>query len=189
MAFQGSLKEIQLPDIIQLVGVSGKSGIFLLERGEERGEIYLQDGQIVHAVYNALRGEEAVYALSIWSEGDFHFQPGVESDIVTIKKSNTNLLMEAARRLDEWRILSKKIPSMDRVPVLRYEEQWKKEVLLSPQEWTLITRMDGRKTIEDLGAGLGWSAFDVCKILYGLITQGLVTLSLSPSSPPTASAS
>jgi hypothetical protein len=189
MAFQGSLKEIQLPDIIQLVSVSGKSGIFLLERGEERGEIYLQDGQIVHAVYNVLRGEEAVYALSIWAEGDFHFQPGVESDIVTIRKSNTNLLMEAARRLDEWKILSKKIPSMDHIPVLRYEEQWKKEVLLSPQEWTLITRVDGRRTIEDLASSLGWSAFDVSKILYGLITQGLITLSLTPSSPSSPSVS
>jgi hypothetical protein len=177
MAFQGSLKEIPLPDIIQLVSVSGKSGIFLLERGEERGEIYLQDGQIVHAVYNLLQGEEAIYALTIWSEGDFHFQPGVESEVITIRKSNTNLLMEAARRLDEWKILSKKIPSMDMIPVLRYQEQWKKEVMLSPQEWTLITQIDGKRSIEALAAVLNWANFDVCKILYGLVTQGLVTLS------------
>ena len=177
MAFQGSLKEIPLPDIIQLVSVSGKSGIFLLERGEERGEIYLQDGQIIHAVYNTLQGEEAIYALTIWSEGDFHFQPGVESEVVTIRKSNTNLLMEAARRLDEWKILSKKIPSMDMVPALKYQEQWKQEVMLSPQEWTLITQIDGKRSIEALAAGLNWAKFDVCKILYGLVTQGLVTLS------------
>jgi hypothetical protein len=176
MAFQGSLKEIPLPDIIQLVSVSGKSGVFLLERGEERGEIYIQDGAIVHAVYNALLGEEAIYALAIWADGEFHFQPGVEAEAHTITKSNTNLLMEAARRLDEWKILSRKIPSMDLVPALKVEEKWRKEVILSPQEWTLITRVDGRKTIEDLAAALAWSTFDVCKILYGLVTQGLVIL-------------
>lgn len=176
MAFQGSIKEIPLPDIIQLVSVSGKSGVFILERGEERGEIYLRDGQIVHAVYNTLTGEEAIYALTIWSEGDFHFQPGVEAEQITITKSNTNLLMEAARRLDEWKILSKKIPSMEAIPQLNYEKDWKKEVILSPMEWTLITQTDGKKNIEELAAALSWSKFDVCKILYGLITQGLVFL-------------
>lgn len=176
MAFQGSLKEIPLPDIIQLVSVSGKSGVFLLERGEERGEIYIQDGRIIHAVYNSLQGEEAIYSLAIWAEGDFHFQPGVEADTATITKSNTNLLMEAARRLDEWKILSKKIPSMDLIPALKVEDKWRKEVILSPQEWTLVTRVDGTRTIEDLADALAWSKFDVCKILYGLVTQGLVTL-------------
>jgi tRNA(adenine34) deaminase len=39
MAFQGSLKELPLPDIIQLVSVSGKTGVFSLKRdGEESGE-------------------------------------------------------------------------------------------------------------------------------------------------------
>jgi hypothetical protein len=176
MAFQGSIKEIPLPDIIQLVSVSGKSGVFLLERGEERGEIYIQDGRIIHAVYNALQGEEAIYALAIWSEGDFHFQPGVEAESFTITKSNTNLLMEAARRLDEWKILSKKIPSLDLIPALKVEDKWRKEVILSPQEWTLVTRVDGSKSIEQLAETLAWSKFDVCKILYGLVTQGLVVL-------------
>ncbi len=49
MAFQGSLAELHLPDIIQLVSVSGKTGVFHLTEGEQRGEIYLKDGQIVHA--------------------------------------------------------------------------------------------------------------------------------------------
>ena len=48
MAFQGSLQELPLPDIIQLVSVSGKTGMFLLESGGSKGEIYLQEGQIVH---------------------------------------------------------------------------------------------------------------------------------------------
>ena len=49
MAFQGSLAELHLPDIIQLVSVSGKTGVFHLTDGVHRGEIYLQDGRIVHA--------------------------------------------------------------------------------------------------------------------------------------------
>ncbi|HPR63057.1 MAG TPA: DUF4388 domain-containing protein [Thermoanaerobaculia bacterium] len=183
MAFQGSLKEIPLPDIIQLVSVSGKTGVFILEKGEERGEIYLREGQIVHAVYLALEGEEAIYALSIWPEGDFHFQPGVEPEKTTIQKSNTNLLMEAARRLDEWRILRKKIPSEDLVPHLIYRPNWQKEVILSPYEWSVVTQMDGVKSIGEVSKVLNWSTFDVAKILYGLITQQLVELKPKEETP------
>src|SRR6185503_9081060 len=98
MAFQGSLSELHLPDIVQLMSVSGKTGVFHLEDGTMKGEIFLKDGQIVHA-----QVEDAVYALAIWNKGDFRFDPGVATEVRTITKSNTNLLMEAARRLDEWR--------------------------------------------------------------------------------------
>ena len=49
MSFQGSISELPVPDIIQLVSVSGKTGMFLLMRGAERGSIYLHNGRIVHA--------------------------------------------------------------------------------------------------------------------------------------------
>ena len=54
MAFQGSLKELPLPDIIQLVSVSGKTGVFTLRNGADSGEIFLRKGQIAHATVGAL---------------------------------------------------------------------------------------------------------------------------------------
>src|SRR5512141_2226448 len=128
MAFQGSLKELPLPDIIQLVSVSGKTGKFTLTRDGERGLIYLKNGQMIHAQVSELIGEEAIYALAIWNHGEFQFSPGEEPQQQTITKSNTNLLMEAARRLDEWRVLSKKIPSVDLVPELMSRENRHEQV-------------------------------------------------------------
>ncbi len=176
MAFQGSLKELPLPDIIQLVSVSGKTGVFSLKRdGDDAGEIYLRGGQIVHAHVGELKGEEAVYELAIWPEGDFVFTPGRETEQTTIQKSNTNLLMEAARRIDEWQILSKRIPSTRLVPVFTTQAATT-SVSLTPQEWSLICKIDERRTIEEVAVGLDMSPFEVCKLLYGLITSGLVAL-------------
>ena len=175
MAFQGSLKELPLPDIIQLVSVSGKTGMFLLEGVESQGHIYLREGQIVHARTGDLTGEEAVYELAIWKEGDFVFTPGEETDVTTIQKSNTNLLMEAARRIDEWQVLSKRIPSTRMVPVFTHQSTTT-SVSLTPQEWSLISRIDERRTIEEIAVALGTSPFEVCKTIYGLITSGLVDL-------------
>lgn len=175
MAFQGSLKELPLPDIIQLVSVSGKTGRFTLTRGEDEGLIYLLNGQIVHAIAGAVEGEEAIYALSIWNDGDFQFNPGESSPDQTITKSNTNLLMEAARRLDEWRVLARKVPSIEMIPVLRADER-REQVTLDPQEWRLVTQIDGRRSIIEIARGMHTTAFDVAKVLYGLVTSELVEL-------------
>lgn len=176
MAFQGSLKELPLPDIIQLVSVSGKTGKFTLTRETDRGYIYLKNGQMVHAFVADLVGEEAIYALAIWNQGEFQFSPGEEPDRQTITKSNTNLLMEAARRLDEWRVLSKKIPSVEYVPELHARENRHEQVTLNPQEWILLTKIDGHRSIADIARALNASSFDVAKILYGMITGELVVL-------------
>ena len=176
MAFQGSLKELPLPDIIQLVSVSGKTGKFTLSRDADRGFIFLKNGQMVHASVADLIGEEAIYSLAIWNQGDFQFNPGEEADRQTITKSNTNLLMEAARRLDEWRVLSKKIASVEQVPELQSRENRHEQITLNPQEWMLITKIDGKRSISDIGKALNISSFDVAKILYGMITSELVAL-------------
>jgi Domain of unknown function (DUF4388) len=175
MSFQGSIQELPVPDIIQLVSVSGKTGMFTLVRGVERGYIHLKNGQMVHARLGDLVGEEAIYALAIWSSGDFQFTPGEEADSITIEKSNTSLLMEAARRLDEWKVLSRRIPGVDFVPAFLAREA-PEPVTLSPVEWNLVIRIDGRKTVEDLARSTDSSSFETAKILYGLITAGLVEM-------------
>lgn len=176
MALQGSLSELSLPDVIQLVSVSGKTGAFHLDRDGEEGSIYLKDGQIVDATVGNLRGEHAVYEMAIWSQGEFSFSPGELAETVTIRRSNANLMMEAARRLDEWRVLSRKIPSLDLVPYFPARGSAQDQVTLSPQEWILVTRVDGKRSIEEIATLLRWAAFDVSKLLFGLITSGLVAL-------------
>jgi hypothetical protein len=176
MAFQGSLRELPLPDIVQLVSVSGKTGRFALRReGHPGGEIYLRGGQMVHARVGDLEGEEAVYELAIWPEGDFTFHAGEESPTATIQKSNTNLLMEAARRIDEWQVLSKRIPSTRLVPLFT-DQATTTSVSLTALEWRLVCKIDERRTVEDIAAALGQGPFDTCKLLYGLVTSGLVAL-------------
>jgi hypothetical protein len=185
MSFQGSIQELPVPDIIQLVSVSGKTGMFTLVRGAERGYIYLRNGQMVHARIGDLVGEEAIYALAIWSSGDFQFSPGEEPDSVTIEKSNTSLLMEAARRLDEWKVLSRKIPGVEFVPsFLRRDAP--EPVTLSPLEWNLVVRIDGKKTVEEIARTMDSSSFETAKILYGLITAGLVEMRSRETAPAAA---
>jgi hypothetical protein len=189
MSLQGSLKDIQLPDIIQLVSTAGKTGMFLLRRGATEGRIYLQEGQIVHAEVGDFQGEDAVYEMAIWNDGEFLFQPDVRPPRVTVQRSNTTLFMEAARRIDEWRVIARKIPSMDMVPeIVPSLPQGRSHVQLNTGEWMVLARIDGRRSVRELAQACGLSLFDTSKILYGLITHNLVRLKepppVAPSPPP-----
>ncbi len=175
MSFQGSLAELPLPDIIQLVAVSGKTGAFTLSRNSERGQIFLREGQIGHASAGHLVGEEAVYELATWSEGDFTFEPGAAFEQQTINKSNTNLLMEAARRMDEWKILAKRIRSTRQVPVA-VQGDFSASVSFTAGEWRLASLIDGRRSIEELAVALDLSPFETSKTLFGLLTSNIITL-------------
>jgi len=176
MAFQGSLAELHLPDIIQLISVSGKTGVFHLTDRGLRGQIYLHDGKIVHAQIEDVSGEEAVYALAIWSQGEFRFEPGVATEVHTISKSNTNLLMEAARRLDEWRVLVKKIPATEMIPEFVVQDNREGQISLNTGEWLILSKIDGQRSIKGIATASGLSVFDTSKILYSLIVSGLIRL-------------
>jgi Domain of unknown function (DUF4388) len=183
MALQGSLADIALPDVIQLVSVSGKTGVFTLSAEGVEGKIYLKDGQITDAIVGPLRGEYAVYEMAIWQRGQFIFTPAVESGQASITKPNASLMMEAARRLDEWRVLQRKIPSLDLIPYFLPRDPGHDQVTLSPQEWMIVTKIDGGRSIRALEEVAKLSVFDVCKVLYGMIASGLIALRSAGESP------
>lgn len=144
--------------------------------------IYLKDGAIVHAEVDEIKGEEAVYELAIWNDGEFHFEPDVEPGIKTITKSNTNLLMEAARRLDEWRVLSRKIASLELIPEFVVDQnQERGQIQLNTHEWLILSKINGKSDIRTIAKTCNLSIFDVSKLLYGLVTHGLVALKNPPA--------
>ena len=192
MSLQGSLKHLQLADVIQLISVSGKTGMFHLKKDQHTGLIYLKDGNIVHAELDEIKGEEAVYELAIWNDGEFQFEPDVEPETRTISKSNTNLLMEAARRLDEWRVLSRKIPNLDVVPEFVVDQGMDRgQINLNTHEWLMLSKINGKTDIRTIATTSNLPVFDVCKVLYGLVTHGLVALKQpvaeAPASKPAPS--
>lgn len=175
MAFQGSLRELPLPDIIQLVAVSGESGIFSVEDDLTVGNIFLDQGQIVHAQVGGIRGEEAVYEISIWPDGDFQFEAD-EAPLPspTIDKPNTNLLLEAARRMDEWTILSKRIRSTRLIPVFAGTDQG--GVSFNPGEWDVVKKIDERRSLEGIALAIDQSPFEVAKVAFGLIGSRIIEM-------------
>lgn len=103
MELRGNLKDFGLADIIQLVGFGRKTGALRVDCDQGAAALYFDEGNVVHAEFPGLEGTTAVYTLFRVPAGEFRFQTEVAPPRRTIAMDPTNLVMEAARLLDEAR--------------------------------------------------------------------------------------
>jgi response regulator RpfG family c-di-GMP phosphodiesterase len=97
----GSLREMSLPDIVQVLFNGKKTGNLKIRARGESGEIHVQDGEVVNALWGALRGEAAFYAMLKFVDGEFGLDPTFKPTTREINQRVEALLLEGMRRLDE----------------------------------------------------------------------------------------
>ncbi len=100
-ALKGDLSEIGLLDVIQILDNCQKTGELQVSSERQAGSIFFNGGRIVNAVYQEKAGEQAMYALVAVKGGTFEYKPSATDFDVVIHNSNTNLLLEGLRLLDE----------------------------------------------------------------------------------------
>ncbi len=150
------------------------------QRGRRLGEILVHSGMLEEDVLNRfirIQIEEAVYHLFTWTQGSFHFdadQTPDEGDLFLVNLPAENLLLEGARRVDEWSLIEKKIPSFDLVFSLVKDPAEDPDVELTDAQHRLLPLIDGERTVEALVAESGLVEFDVGKALFGLIQAGFL---------------
>jgi len=124
--------------------------------------------------------EEVVFEVMSWREGYFSFTEGPLSDVATetaVRIPTEALLMEGARRIDEWSRIESRIPHLGVVPMLAPpQEGGEGELDLLPPEWEMLAMIDGARDVRAIAAELGRSEFEVAKTLFGLDSAGIVVL-------------
>lgn len=120
--------------------------------------------------------EEVVYHLFGWSQGTFTFEPDDEISLDTplFSISADSLLLEGARRVDEWSLIEKKVPSFDLIFEADGPRVSAREVPLSPEQERILPLLDGTNDVHAIMERSGLSEFDAGKALYGLLSAGYV---------------
>ena len=245
MAIRGSLKEVSLPDVLQLLAMGQKTGCLSVTDRSHFGYVYFDRGRISYASivnrrdrlgdilvksgvisqqhldaavrrqgqqrdrklgeilvemgylsHDELRRqisvqiEEAVYFLFTWSQGNFSFEadtaPEEREFLVSINPDA--LLLEGARRVDEWSLIEKKVPSFDIVFDVDRKKLAEGAPSLAPEQAALVRLIDGKRDAAALVEESGLGEFDVGKALYALATAGFVQrVGKSKKSEPTVS--
>jgi tetratricopeptide (TPR) repeat protein len=146
--------------------------------GRRVGELLVALGAITPEELSAVirrQVEEAVYALFSWETGTFSFEPGVRPDetVERVRIPTDALLLEGARRVDEWSLIAKKIPSFDLIFALDPSQASTGEPDYSETQRRLLPLLDGVRDVRALIDESGLTEFEVSQALYGLITAGL----------------
>jgi hypothetical protein len=201
MPIEGALREFGIHDVFQLLDLSRKTGMLRVrsELRNDEGVVYFDGGRVVHArikskpveiedattereLERLMRNqiETVVFELMSWREGVFSFEERELGEVggkKRIKVATESLLMEGARRIDEWSRIADKIPNLAVVPVLAaISAEHETQLDLLPHEWEVLTMIDGERDLRAIAAALGRSEFEVAKVAYGLVTTGVVEI-------------
>jgi CheY-like chemotaxis protein len=100
---QGRLEEMSMIDLMQSLEMGQKSCRLIVQKGAERGELYFASGQCRDARSGEIEGDDAVYRVVLWTEGEFEidFNAANASTRTSTTRTTTGLLMEAMRLMDE----------------------------------------------------------------------------------------
>ncbi|GAC1593254.1 MAG: hypothetical protein NVS3B20_18330 [Polyangiales bacterium] len=97
----GSLEEMSLPDMVQILAQGRKTGALRIRSGSDTGELQFVAGEIYNALWGKHEGANAVYAMLRLRTGDFSLDPNFKAEKRLIEMSAEGLLLEGMRRLDE----------------------------------------------------------------------------------------
>ncbi len=166
----------------QAIAMQGQS------RGQRLGAILVELGaitpeELANVVHQQV--EEAVYTLFTWTSGTFSFEPAVgpDPDVDQVRISPDALLLEGARRVDEWGLIEKKIPAFDLVFARDRDQESTADLEFSEAQRRLLPLVDGGRDVRALVNASGLTEYEVCQALYGLLTAGLVHRT-GTSAPP-----
>jgi len=146
-------------------------------RERKLGEILVEQGALSREElqdYIRLQIEEAVYYLFTWSQGTFNFEAGVrpEREDFLVHINPEYLLLEGARRVDEWSLIQKKIPTFDLIFAVDPAHVGQSDVTLSAPQRGLLPLLDGTRDVQQVVEESGLVEFEVGQALYGLIQAG-----------------
>jgi CheY-like chemotaxis protein len=100
---RGNLSQMNVIDLVQSLEMGRKSCLLTLTGDSEKCEMYFSEGQVPHAVYGSLKGDQAVFKVLSWTGGNFQINFEGKTTQQTTTLNTQGLLMEGLRLLDESR--------------------------------------------------------------------------------------
>jgi len=118
----GSIDEIPLPDLLQLLGSSKKSGVLVVRSDDDVGKIHLKKGVVTYATINdlvAVSPMKSLFRMLTWNHGSFELDaPDEQPHPNEISVGVQELLLDGLRQIDELNLIREKIPSLDAMLVM-----------------------------------------------------------------------
>ena len=181
----GSHKEARLGAILRRDGVLSEEHLkkCLLSAKETKqalGKVLVNRGYISLETlkkYNKKQVEEILYNLLFWRKGEFEYSDSELnlSGMIITQLNPMRLILEASRRIDEMSMLTEMIPSDQIIFKISDKPQTdEEEIKFSPNEWRILSLIDGIRPLRQIIEITGYDEFAVYKIVYSIMSYGLI---------------
>ena len=172
----GTLGLFSLVDLFQLLAASSRSGRLGVFHPYGTARIYFDTGQVVHAEFNELVGQDAIFALFADEQGSFDFKTGLPAPERSVETSTENLLLEVIRRLDEARRDGALPPDIadDAVPSIVPENEGK--LTLQAEEQRVLSHVSGTLDVSEIAERAGLSLIETKRLVERLVKVGMIKL-------------
>lgn len=158
------------------------------QSGTRLGKTLVRQGLLEKSVIDAEMKrlvEEIVLSCFQWDSGDYAFEPsaGVLDPDVALSLSTAAIIVEGIRRLPETPLFREKLGDGRRVLRLARDPMSRYQYLpLTPQEAYVLSRIDGLIDVDSLLAIAGATRPVAAKVIYALLSCGLVEWKTDESS-------
>ncbi len=171
--FHGSLAQIPLVDLLQVLAMNRKAGRLELARDGVRAEIALLEGRVTDAAAGLARGEKALYRLLSWREGQFAFVAGRAAGTGTgrIEKRLDELVLEGFRQADEVARLLPSLPAADERLALAVAPAAVPEGL-HPVTAEVVSLLARPRSLQDVLDGAAATDLEVLRALAAMLECG-----------------
>jgi pSer/pThr/pTyr-binding forkhead associated (FHA) protein len=173
----GSIEEIPLPDLLQLLSTSRKSGVLVIHSDRHAGKIFFRKGQIyfgnIENQFN-IGPRKALTRMLGWTQGQFELEPPDETAVLEeLDDSTEGLLIESMRQLDEYKVVAEKMPELaSPIGVARPLKSKLRE--LSPEELDVFQAALEVKTVNALFDQSSLSDLEIAQKLVQLFEKGIL---------------
>jgi pSer/pThr/pTyr-binding forkhead associated (FHA) protein len=179
-SMSGSIEEIPLPDLLQLLSTSRKSGVLVVRSDGGVGKLYMRKGQIYFASIDDsfnMGPRKAIFRMLSWAQGFFELEPPDERAVLEeLQDSTEGLLMEGMRQLDEYRMVSEKLPPLtSRLTIPRPLEPKLRD--LGPEELDVFQQAMTADSIRTLLDESSLTDLAVAEKLKSLLDKGFLIAS------------
>ncbi|HVU51623.1 MAG TPA: DUF4388 domain-containing protein [Polyangia bacterium] len=173
--FVGALEDFPLVDLLGALETNHKSGVVvLMAGGGARGEIYFREGTVVDAEVGRLSGLDAVCRLFSWSHGRFEIEWKSIRRKDAVGKEPPALVMEALRRLDEWRRLLVDLPALETIFEVDYHLLAERLAEIPDEVNGVLRLFDGQRTFIHVVDDCGLSDLDALAVIGKLYREQII---------------
>jgi hypothetical protein len=189
-------REDRMGEVLVRHGLLGSGDLrraagFVLRDGKRMGVVLQELGLLDQAGLEAaveLHTREVLAKVFSWNDGEYEFEESEEGDPeegdVTLRVSTGELILEAARSVQDPDVVRYNLGNLDRVlslssdPLLRFQK-----IALSPTDGYVLSRVDGSLSAREVVQMIPLPTDEVHRSLFALLSTGVIEFLPGPPKP------